>query len=1242
MAKMEIGAELAQPCPYRGLSPFGAEDARYFFGRGSDADLIAANVLSARVLVLHGPSGVGKSSVLQAALPCSLDRILPDPLVVAFRRWDCGFYGMLTQDARRQRRDAYKRYGAKHRWSADDEERELFIGCNEPEAPPLEPEKAPPLLLRGDSMASPFEPAPNDPQRSARRTPPLAPRTTRGDRKLAKRNSLERCAEAWAKGVGTPVVFVFDQFEQYFIGQDFGPNVEDHEFEADLARIVKRRDLSVHVLISIREDALHELNRLRARIPHILARSLKLDHLDQAAAKEAINGPLRVWLKEHGANAGPTTVSGEVVDALIQQVSRTGDSARIETPYLQLALKRLWEEEHRQGSSELRWETLKALGGASGIAKSHFQDTMKALPEDDQRLCATIFDWMVTPSGMKIALSAADLAKLANKDTESVRSVLEELTHGPSRIINCVRSPKDNQTFLFEIFHDVLARPILDWKRQIAVRRASRERRKKRLWMTGCALALAALALMIYREWELQRTLQLAEQANFATERGDGRLALLTALQANDSSWLHHLLRLTPDASTSALARAVYRPIGPVLAGHEKRLRDLAYSPDGKLIVTASRDRTARLWNAENGKALPDVVLKHRAEVSSVSFDSKGEHVITTSDDGWVRIWTLAGDELTRWRHNGESSARFAKFSPAGGIIATAPRKGHVRIWTWDGTAKQPAPAAVNLLDENNAEWQAAVTSLAFDPAGDRLVTTAREQPARIWDIHTGRLVHELPFCPDKHAATLDDAVLVAEFSPDGRRVLTGSREGKSCIWELATEPDGQLRSRRPLTLDGHDDRVTAVEFDGAGRRVVTASADGTLRLWDASSGEMLRLMQGPIGGSGSRGLVALHPDGEMVVASFSERVAHLWPLSARPEVRKLVKLQRKSTAIAASPDDYRLAIADDSTISVYDSASDKKIVPDFGTELPALSIAFDKGSDRLAVANGEAADIWDLNGESAYRRYSLGNHKSLVLSIAYDPPGRQLVTASQDRTARIWDAETGSPRAILAGHSAAVFAAVFSEDGRRVVTGSFDGTVRRWDAATGRQISEPIRIGRPVLALTRTQDDSEMVVTTLEEPTPARPFRTRTVVWDLDTGEQVWDDEGTVLSIASRRVRSSSEGDLIIMDAMGKTLALLPRHRDAITEMTSGGRGEFVYTASMDGTVRALQLVPWDPDLLVKYARENLVTLLPEDQRSLSAEEQRALGLSPAKTWLNLGGAVGTLMEAIRRAPRETELAGM
>lgn len=332
--------------------------------------------------------------------------------------------------------------------------------------------------------------------------------------------------------------------------------------------------------------------------------------------------------------------------------------------------------------------------------------------------------------------------------------------------------------------------------------------------------------------------------------------------------------------------------------------------------------------------------------------------------------------------------------------------------------------------------------------------------------------------------------------------------------------------------------------------------------------------------------------------------------------------------------DDHRLAIAEGGTINVIDFDTGTKIVEDIVSDLPALSIAFDKGSDRLAVANGSAADIWDLDGKRAHRLDPpLPKHNSLVLSIAYDPSGRQLVTASQDGTARIWDAETGAPRKILSGHAKAVFAALFSADGQRVVTGSFDGTLRVWNAGTGKQVREPIVIGHPVLALSATNDDGEFVVTSLEEPSPSRLFRTRAAVWNVRIGREVWptsrnagssEDEAIVQKRASRLIKASSDGDLLVMDGRldGRqdVLAMLPSNRNKLVGLAGGASRDLLYTLFEDGSVRAWQLVPSDPYGLVGYARKIAEETLPADQQSLTPDEQRDLGIWQGPVWLNVG----------------------
>ena len=635
-------------CPYVGLCYFDEEHARFFFGRESDAELIAANVLSCGVMILHGPSGVGKSSVLSAALPAALQKIVPGALVVAYRRWDAGFYEQLLHEAHQRSAQALTALPA----------------VQEPAGGDASAGAAPYMGMQDGERRGMDDP----PDAPATHAPPAHrdPPADRSDQQVCPPDSLpaslEQVAQAWDRKVDTPFVFVFDQFEQYFTGQDFGRTREDDQFEADLARIVRLRDIGCHVMLSIREDALFELNRLRARIPNILARSLKLDFLDPEAAQEAIEGPLGVWRSERNEDDGPTRAAPDLIEALIRQVSRQGDAARIDTPYLQLALKRLWQEERRQGSPELRRTTLDALGGADGIAERHFRDTMKALPEDERRLCAVVLERMVTPSGMKIALTAGDLAQMTGENDEQVTAVLDRLADGRSFIIHKVASPQQHAAPLFEIFHDVLARPIRDWiaaeherieqeqklaeqrraadeerrqqqaelerqraeaereqqrhqeelarKQQQLAREKQMKRRYRSLAVFACVVAVAALAAFGYgvsshRDAAAEQGRMLAKQAERELEAGDGRMALLLTLDALPSqsglisgitAWLNWPDR---DFAQRVLYRALASPVGLGLPSTSGRLTLAAFAPDGRSIVTASEQGTIELWSGD-------------------------------------------------------------------------------------------------------------------------------------------------------------------------------------------------------------------------------------------------------------------------------------------------------------------------------------------------------------------------------------------------------------------------------------------------------------------------------------------------------------------------------------------------------------------------------------------------------------------------------------------------------------------
>lgn len=165
----------------------------------------------------------------------------------------------------------------------------------------------------------------------------------------------------------------------------------------------------------------------------------------------------------------------------------------IEAPYLQLVLTRLWEEETAAGSHVLRQETLDRLGGAERIVPEHLDAAMATLSLDERNLAADVFRFLVTPSGTKIAHRASDLAEYAEAPKEKVGPLLDRLSGPQARIL---RGTGDG----YDIYHDVLAAPILDWRsRHLEAMRVRRRNRALTIGLAviifiGCLSAITAAA----------------------------------------------------------------------------------------------------------------------------------------------------------------------------------------------------------------------------------------------------------------------------------------------------------------------------------------------------------------------------------------------------------------------------------------------------------------------------------------------------------------------------------------------------------------------------------------------------------------------------------------------------------------------------------------------------------------------------------------------------------------------------
>ncbi|MDE0347368.1 MAG: caspase family protein, partial [Boseongicola sp.] len=426
----------------------------------------------------------------------------------------------------------------------------------------------------------------------------------------------------------------------------------------------------------------------------------------------------------------------------------------------------------------------------------------------------------------------------------------------------------------------------------------------------------------------------------------------------------------------------------------------VAFSPDGRHVLTGLKDGIARLWDARDGGAVRDL-HGHAANVLAVAFSPDGETVATGAEDGTVRLWDADSGHATVELAGHEAAIRALAFSPDGRTVATGSDDGTVRLWDADSGRR--------LLSLGGQSSK--IHTVASGGEGGRLIAFGLEDgTARLWDARAGLQLRLL----ERHSGPVRSVAL----NPDGRFVLTGSEDGTGLLWDVQT-------GQKVHEMAVHEDAVRAVAFSRDGRVMATGSQDMTVRLWDAGTGSELRkiaVSDSPLAGRDVES-IAFSPNGRTIVYASTSYGGN-----------------------ARIPGALWELVDVDSGAATHDG---------YAGACRSGGVAFSRDGRMIAHAS-ECGTVLLADVESGRELKELGAYGGpSVRDVAFAPEGRTIALGLDDGSTQIWDVEGGRELLALEGHGGADGEIVFSLDGRIIARGSADGTVRLRDARTGAEVAQ-------------------------------------------------------------------------------------------------------------------------------------------------------------------------------------------
>ncbi|GBU28314.1 hypothetical protein R84B8_01872 [Treponema sp. R8-4-B8] len=565
--------------------------------------------------------------------------------------------------------------------------------------------------------------------------------------------------------------------------------------------------------------------------------------------------------------------------------------------------------------------------------------------------------------------------------------------------------------------------------------------------------------------------------------------------------------------------------------GHTWQVLVAVFSPSGKYILSGSNDKTLKLWDVESGRDIK-TFSGHSRPVTSLAISPDEKFVLSSSDDDTIKLWDVkTGKEIKTFSgYKGKSLT----FSPDSRHILLCLNDGYIEILD-AATGKERKTFKVTDKIANFA---------VFSPDGKYILygsyilvekgnvqnfqRNEGKQNTMMYNVDLKVLSIEQPMLKLLDTATGQEVktflghtgtITSAAFSFDGQFIISGSVDKTVKLWNVETGEEIK-------TFSGYNASVTSVAFSPDEKTIFSSSGSNTIKFWNAVTGNEIKTSTGFTGFAGPTFAIAYSPDNSMILSNTNDFTLRLWDAKTGIPIRTFSGHTAFIRSAAFSPDEKTIvSLSNDETLRLWDVET--------GQEIKCIStgrsgnVRFSPDGKRILVRSIEN-DFLLLDTETGkvIRKFLLLN-SGYIFSTVFSPDGKYILSGSSNKTIKLWEAETGEEIRNYLGHTGQVMSAVFSPDGKQILSGSDDGTVRLWNTETGQEIN-------------RFSENLEYVLSVAFSP----------------DGKYILSD--------------SASNTLYLRDVKtGKTVKSFSGHTSMVFSIVFSSDGKQILSGSYDGTVR-------------------------------------------------------------------------